>query len=280
MGAALSRKNHLVPTTPISLLGTAGGIGTDPAYPLANMLDPDPTRVGRWTYTLAGTSYPEADFGAAMPPTRVVGAMNVRLDLAHVTSVALQLVSTGGSQLQLITFNAADLVPIPDTTDRFNLCGITAVEQTTLQRLRLRVTTIAASGYAECGHLWAGPGLVFPEGVDALWSIGYVDPTDVQRPPGGGFVSSPMPTRLKLNCPVAQRTYNEAMGTPGSAAFENMRNIIGSVGRSRPVVMVARSADTHAMQTMSVYGLMSEIRDIGHQGGNNYATQFSVEQIR
>ena len=280
MPAALSRVNHFRPTTAISLGSSLGGGAVDPAFPLSNILDPDPTKVGRFTYSVAGAVYPEVNFGSALPPTRVVGAMNVRADVTQVTSIAFQLISTTSSQLQLITFNVADLVPIPGTTDRFNLYAISAIEHANMQSMRLRFTTPAVAGYGECGYLWAGPGLVFPNGVDALWSVGYVDPTDVQRPPSGGFVSSPMPTRLKLNCPVAQRTYNEAMGTPGSAAFENMRNIVGSVGRSRPVVMVARSADNHALQTMSVYGLMSEIRDIGHQGGNNYATQFSVEQIR
>lgn len=280
MTAALSRLNYFVNSAATVAAAGAGAV-IDPAYPARNVLHPDPTLEAGWTYSaVAGTTYLQVNNGAALPPVNVVAAINVRLDPAVVTTFTLRIWNTSSATLDSWSFPIADCVPIPGTTDRFNFYGITPSTRTNAQHLFAMATTTASAGYVRVGHMWAGPGLVFPDGVDADWSLGYIDPTDVQRPPSGGLVSAPLPTRAVLSCPTTVQAYNVAMGAPGQAAFENMRNIVGSVGRSRPVVMVVRDQNLHTVQTMSVYGALSELTPIGHEGGDYFGTTFDVEQIR
>lgn len=279
MAAALSRTNLLTAKMAVTIGGA--GASADAGFPAADVLDGDPTLEAGWYYpAAAGTTYLQVDAGAILPTVNVIAALNVRLDAAAVTAFTLRTLNAASAVVDTWAFPIADCVPIPDTADRYNFYGIMPAARTTVRYAQAMVATNANPGYVRAGHIWVGPALVFPTGVDGNWTLRFIDGGESSRPANGGFIGAPLPNRAVLTCPVKARTYDEAMGKSGNAAFENMRNIIGSVGKSRPVLLIARDGNIHSVQTMSVYGTMVDVQDIGHESGDNYGSQFQVEQIR
>lgn len=282
MSAAFSVKNNFR-TTPGTTVVTAVGTGAvmDPAFPGANAITPDPSQEARWTYTnVAGTTYLQVDNATVMPLTNVVAALNVRADPAQVSQITIGLYSTVATLLEQFAFPIAQCDPLPGTTDRFDLFGITSVPRTTARYMRVSVTSGAVAGYAGVGHVWAGPGLVLPDGVDADWDFEPIDESEVSRGRSGSFAANVLPRRKRLVGKVSVQDYDTAMGQKLNTAALNFRKMFMEAGVSAPVVAVLRNDDAHSAQALGVYGLIDRVQKISHGGGNLFGTSYSVNQIR
>jgi hypothetical protein len=284
MSSALSWTN-IVPASAISTFPAVGSFtvapAADPSYPLSNAADTDPSKVARVTFTSAAGSNSLAVRAtvAADATVRVVAALNVRLP-AGCTAAFQAFNLAGVSQETTTTIVAANLVPIPGTTDRYDIFGLFAANRS-VNRPQLNIGVPASTaGYVEVGHLWAGPSLVFSEGTDKGWSLGGVDPSEVTRTRGGMLLSTRMPTRKKLSISFAGREYNPMMGTPGTASALSMRQFMLEAGVSSPVLAVHRSTDVHAIQVNSLYGSVTRMPQIDDAGGNKFGSKLEIEQIR
>lgn len=273
-------------------VGTASGSSAftsnaiDSAYPGSNAVDDDPSRVTQVDYQTGGTapyeSYLEANW-TSDATVRAVAALNVRLP-STVVGVRFRVVNAAGTTLETTAqVLAADLVPIPGTTDRYNVYAILSADRS-VNRVRFLVQLAASeTGYYEVGHLWAGPALVFSgasAGVDADWRLGFVDPSTVSRGNGGGYASYAYPVRRRLAISKRVLSYAEAHGTPGTPSAPSFHQMAMEVGVHSPILVIPRDTDDHTLQRLSVYGLATGTPQIGHQRGDYYGTALEVEEIR
>lgn len=299
MGALLSWKN-LVTRAGLSWTFAPAAIGTasfDPAFPAVNVLDPDPSKVMRMIYArdaaAGGYAYFTGDFAASTGDhvsARVLAFLNVRLP-TDATTVSLRLYTHDFGSLQFILgILPANLVPIPGTTDRFNIivdCGSLIASIGSF--MFLIEVPINTSGYLEVGHVWIGDALVFADGVGPNWKLSIVDPSPVERARGGALVAQQMERRRKLSCEFDSKTYDIAMGTPGTAATLSYRQFMHEAGNSKPVIVATRTplvaaspttAELHYMQTQAMYASFTGQHEIGHLGANLFRSTGTFEEIR
>lgn len=286
MPAAVTWTNRFTNCPLVATPSNGGGYTSaafDAAYPAINIINPDPSKVARMNFVRSGSStyvLPYFQFHASVQQTATAIAMlNVRLP-ASVTQVDLALHNAAGASVFYVSYTAANLVPIPGTTNRYNLFGVLTVDTSALAVGLLVYCPINTADYVEFGYVWAGRALLLPLGVDSNWSLGFVDPSDVERSRGGALVANQLPRRRRLRAPITTRDYNTAHGTPGTASVLSLRQMSLEAGLSAPVIVIPRSDTQHALQVASIYGALTDLRDISHQGGDYYGTEITVEEIR
>lgn len=270
-----------------TLNGNSGtsALSFDAAYPAANAVLDDPSLVAQVDYTRNGT--PNLDitvscvFSASNNKTiRVLAAINVRLpsDVVQVTAVAKNL---AGSVLETATtFTAAQLILQPRKTDRYDLFWILSADQVGARadfNFRFPAST---SGYFEIGRLWAGAGLVWPQGVGVDWSMSGVDASRIARGDGGGFSSYRYPVRKTLSISKRGLSYIDALGDPDDALSLSFRQCLLEAGSGTPMIVISTNADQHKAQVQSVYGAADSVASLDHAGAQRYGTGMVVQQIR
>lgn len=293
MTAALSWSNRVVTAAAsgVTAAKTSGStsftsIAVDPAYPYANLVGTrgaQPYAVARVNYTTAASGtfelYIEVNWSTAAT-VRVVGVRNMRLP-GTVVGVRFEALNAAGSTLETTTqVLKAELEPIPGTTDRYDLAAVLAADRTAA-RLRLRVQLAAAeTGYIDAGVLWAGPAVVW-DAIDAGWTLGTVDDSEVVRSRGGSAAASASPTRARVTIPRSLLTYAEAIGDPAAPGAASVRRYLRESGTSSPVLVVLRAATAHAQQVLGIYGLNeAPLPDLADQGGDRYRVGLTVEELR
>lgn len=266
--------------------GTFTANAIDSAYPGANAIDTDPSKVTQVDYQTSSSapyeSYVEANW-TDNATVRVVAALNVRLPSTAV-GVRFVVVNAAGTTLETTTqITLANLVPIPGTTDRYNVYALLSADRS-VNRLRFQVQVAASStDYYEVGHLWAGAALVFSGaagGWDREWRIGFADASVVERGPGGGYAAYRHPVRRRLRIGNSLLTYAQALGTAGTAGTPSIRLFAQTAGIGAPVVAILRDDDTHIAQVGSLYGLITQLPEINHLGGNRFAAGLELDEIR
>lgn len=267
----------------------------DSAYPAANAANADPSKVSRVNYVRNGTGggYLLAQwfFSTTLgnqKSARVIGAVNMRIPAAA-TSIIVRAYDYTGATVFDTTYAPANLVPIPGTTDRYNLFATAAANQSIAGIGVLILLPASSQDYFELGHPWASLALDFDEGAGPDWKLGVVDPSPFERARGGALVSTKLPSRRTLNASFTSRTYDAAMGTPGTAANLSYRQFMQEAGLSSPVVVLARTpllaaspttAELHALQTMGLYASYTGQPEIGHLGANVFRSTGIFEEIR
>lgn len=302
MGAAISWVNHVTngyASAPIMVQNMTSA-SVDSAYPIANMIDPDPSKVVRVNYVNSSGSNKAVilrkHVSAANDKTfNVLALLNVRLAVGQWSSVTFGIFTS-----DLITgaiygnYVPADVVPIPGTTDRYNLFTVIAGGVSGRAECECTITTATdTNSYLEVGHFWAGPALVWEEtttgGVSGNWRHGVVDPSDVERTRGGALVASKLPHRRTLQCEFDSKTYAQAMGTPGTAGNLSYRQFMAEAGNSSPVLVLPRTPlnpasptaeELHTLQAQSLYASFIGQHEIGHLGGNLFRSTGNFEEIR
>lgn len=269
----------------VAVAATSGAftaLTIDAAYPAANALTNDPSKVTQVDYTTpAGGPFVlsvESNW-TSDATVRVVAALNLRLPSTAV-GVSFAVLSAAGATLETTTqVTLANLVPIPGTTDRYNAFAILTADRSA-NRLRLLVQ-VAASGtdYVEVGKLWAGPAIVWG-GIGAEWEMGFVDPSTVARSRGGALAATRLPVRRTLSLTKRGLSYADALGTAGSASTLSLRQALQDAGISAPVVAISSNADTHRLQVGSLFGAITEMPSINHIGAARFGTALRIEEIR
>ena len=288
MPAAISWTNHITngyPAAPV-LVSNMTSASVDAAYPIENYLTDDPSRVTRINYV--NTSGADRvvilrkQISAANDKTiRVVAAMNVRLPAGAWNSLWFGLFNVALAGANYAAHSPAVVVPIPGTTDRYNVYAVLAADVPSLAYVEFAMQApTGTNSYFEVGHVWAGPGLVLPDGVDRDWKLTPVDPSEVERLRLGALVAQRLPTRQKFSAPVTRQAYSTALGTDGSPTALNFRSLFREAGLSAPVVIVPRSSSTHAAQVAGIYGALTKLADVSHQRGNRFAVELEAEEIR
>lgn len=300
MGAMIGWTNRFTESG-VAFTGTVAGSNVtaeafDSAYPAANMANADPSKVTRINYvrnsTAGGYSRGKADFSttlAASKTARIISFMNVRLPSGFTQVLVLGQDYAGGVALAAQTILAANLVPIPGTTDRYNIHVLYAAAATIASASLYVYLPVSTSGYWEIGHVWAGDVLEFTDGANGDWKLSTVDPSLVERARGGALLATKLPHRRLLTCGFDSTTYAQAMGTAGSASTLSYRQFMSEVGVSSPCIVLPRTPvsaaapttdEQHYLQTMSVYAAFRGQTEIGHAGGNLFRANATFEEIR
>jgi hypothetical protein len=284
---ALSWTNRVLLDTNGVSVGAAQGTFTtnaiDSAYPSTNAITTDPSLVTQVDYQTTTPapyeSYVEANW-TSNADVRVVAALNVRL-ASDVVGVRFVVLNAAGSTLETTTqITYANLVPIPGTTDRFNVYVILTATRSA-NRLRFQVQVPASdTDYYEVGHLWAGPALIWPRGWGADWVLSGVDGSRVIRGDGGGFAAYRNNRRKTLALSKRGLSYIDAIGTLGSSSALSLQQCMLEAGTSSPVVAITSDTNVHKAQVLSAYGLLTQMPSIDNQGANRFGAGLMVEQIR
>lgn len=275
-----------------AVVGAAQGSFTtnsiDAAYPGTNVIDgTDPSRVTRVDFATAGSapyeSYLEANWSSDQD-VRVVAALNCYLPGASVNGgstigVRFSVLNAANSTLETTAqILSAALVPIPGTDERYNVYAILSATRS-VNRLRFQVQLEAnESGYYEVGALWAGPAIVWPNGVGVDWAMEVEDRSTVERGNSGSFATYRYNRLRVLSISKRGMNYAEALGAAGSSL--SIRDAMLQAGNSSPVVVISSDADSHKAQVMSVYGLVESWSGLGHQGAYRFGVGARVKEIR
>lgn len=288
MPAALSWLNRAAAEDTDGLAAVFVGTGSfstlqfDSAYPASNCLDPDPSLVSRVDFVESAAGASAFVIRAEWPADRAVRALaflNCRLPAA-VSSVQARVINAASSILETTaSITAAQRVPIPGTTDRFNLYFLLSQDRS-CNRAELRITLAASSsGYVEVGTMWAGPALVLPT-TDSDWSSSSEDRSEVERGRGGALVAGRLPVLDEIDWPLTVLSYAQALGDPAAPTAPCIRSMRAEAGIGAPVLLIQRSDDVHAAQVLSAYAALTELPEIRHQSGDNYGTRIRARQIR
>lgn len=257
----------------------------DPGYPPSNVADPDPSKVSRFNFTRDATpnqyALPFWAFSATaggQGTVRVYGALNVRLP-ASATNVGLSLFTYAAIGVDSLTYSAAVRVPIPDTTDRFNLFAIASANVTAGA---IGVDVFCPAGtvdYIEVGTLWASRALVVGA-VEEKWVSAPIDGSKVERSDGGAHLADINVVRDVFRCSLPKLTVNEALGNPAAPTDPCVRTLQFEAGRHDPVVLLPRTSSHFYLQTLAKYGALKAVPQLRHAGGDYYDADVEVEQIR
>lgn len=284
---ALSWTNRVTGDTNGVSVGAAQGSFTtnaiDSSYPAVNATDPDPSVVTQVDYQTSSSapyeSYVEANW-TSNGDIRVVAALNVRL-ASDVVGVRFAVLNAAGTTLETTTqITYANLVPIPGSTDRFNVYAILSATRSA-NRLRFQVQVPASdTDNYEVGYLWAGPAVVWERGWGAEWALSGVDGSRVVRGNGGGYAAYRYPRRKLLTLSKRGMSYVDAMGTLGNSSALNLRQCVLEAGISSPVLAITSDANVHKAQVLSAYGLLTQMPSIDNQGASRFSSGLVVEEIR
>lgn len=283
MSGALSWVNWALGSSgaTIGASGTFTSQAINASYPAANVISPDPSLVTRVDYVTSGsaTSLFRVNWSTNQP-TRVVALLNCRISFSDVSTIAVYVDNAGGStQENLGSYTSATIMPIPGTTDRYDLFFITSEERSAGQ-ITLGVSVGASkSGYYEVGHVWAGDGLVYANGLGAEWAAGVDDQSVVEIQPSGGFAAYAYNTLDVLEVSKRGLSQQDAIGSPSTV--NSLRHMLRIAGFHAPVVVISSTADMTRAQAKSVYGLIRDAQGIASLGrGDLYGTAMRVRQIR
>lgn len=252
----------------------------DSGFPAVNITSPDPTKVAKLDFVRSGTGsfiLPYFQFHASTQSTiRTYSLLNVRLP-ASVTQVDIAAYNGAGANLGSYSYTAANLVPIPGTTDRYNLHGVLSADTNALAVGLIVYCPINTADYLEFGHVRAGPAFIAADGVDANWLLTYVDPAPIEEAWfSGTSITNALRRRKQISTQINATDYAQTMGTPGNASVQSWRDMCAVAGMSSPILALPRYGTTaeelHTMQTLGTYGRAISLPQIRHDGGNFFAT--------
>jgi hypothetical protein len=168
MGAAIAWGNHLsdpvqAVSASVSSSSQMSSVAFDSSYPAANALDADPSKSARINYVRNSTAggyvlalWTFATTAAAQESARVVAAINCRIP-PDATQVTVKAYDYTGASVFEQTYLAAQLVPLPGTTDRYTLPAVhTAAANIGAVGLVVYVP-VSTAGYVEIPTLWGSP---------------------------------------------------------------------------------------------------------------------------
>lgn len=265
--------------------GGTSALSFDASYPGANALTDQPSEVAQVDYTRNTTADTDitvtCTFSASNDKTmRVLALLNVRLP-SDVVQVTAQAKNAAGTVLETgTTYTAAQLVLIPGQTDRYNLFWILTADRVGASAAFNFRFPISTSGYFEIGRAWAGPAIVWNNGVGSDWSLRPVDASRVSRGDAGGFSAYPLPTRKQFSITKRALSYIDALGDPNAPSSLNLRQCLFEAGTSEPVVLVSSNANQHKAQVLSCYGTILSGASIDHVGAQRFGTGMQIEEIR
>lgn len=245
----------------------------DSAYPASNALNPDPAKVTRVNYTAGAsqaTSYVESLMnGGLNTNVRVVAALNIKLNpnTASTVNVFFTVVNSGGSVLETTpSVSQAAMVPIPGTTNRYNVYAILSATRS-VNRVRFHVqVTGTTSGHYEVGYLWASDALVLSENWGSGWQWFLADSSLVTPRNDGYWSTYAFTKRHGLMLRRAHWPQTEAFGDPSNLATPNLAQILLECGMSSPVIAVV-GTNEHERQRYSKYGLIREAPTLTNMPG-------------
>jgi hypothetical protein len=270
--------------------GNYTSLAIDPAYPLINLVNPDPQKFARWNFTRNATNpgyvLPIVRFSTVVgtdKTCRVFGVMNCRLP-ASVTNVNLNVYDYALSGVTAASY-IANCEPIPGTTDRYNIWAVNAAGISTGAIGLAVYCPPSITDYLEYGLPWASDGLILTDGIDADWEQGYVDPSEVDYARMSNPAISQLPRLRTLEGSMSGRTYAEMIGNYQSLTAQSYRKFAIECGKSSHAVIVPRYGTTaetqHNMQALGVYGLIQNMPAAKHRGGNYVETsKLSIREIR
>lgn len=281
--AALSWKNHATDYDGfVTAEWTAGT--EDSTKPAANVLDPDVSLVTATEAITTTACTLKVSFSADDVPVRVVALLNCRIPSADGLGSIVMPQWLGGvfitnREIYDFTVTGAIMVPIPGTTDRYNVFYFfdSALQCSDVAFTFSWLTT--PNDYVEIGHVWVGDALPL-DGIDAQWEHLPFDPSPVERGPSGGFSSRVQPIRNVLQASITGMTYEQAMGDPDDTSALSYRQMTREAGRSSPVLIIPSNASIHELQTMSIYGLFSNPPSYPHRAGRYFNSAFVLDEVR
>jgi hypothetical protein len=269
---------------------TSGGasVSIDPAFPAENALDPDPSR-----FTRANITHPASggvatvraitSASANVSPVRVMYVANARLPAAGWAELRAEIRTFGGTLLAaaLQTYTPANVVPIPGTSDRYNLAFTFAAENVGgMIDLQLSGLSGSVVNAWEFGHLWAGPAVVLDVGVQHDMRMGFVDNSAVARGRSGAFAATRLPTRRRLEVRVLPQTNVRSMGDPAVPATPSLRSILQEAGVATPMVFLPDDSSLHRLQVQGLYCAIASAASLQGERGGFFSVPMELDEIR
>lgn len=238
-------------------------------YPANNAINPDPAKASRVDYQTSTSAPYESRVEANWTNNanvRVVAALNVRL-ASTVVGVRFVVVNSAGTTLETTAqILKANLLPIPGTTDRFNVYAILSATRS-VNRVRFQVQIPASStDNYEVGYLWASDALVLSENWGSGWQWFLADSSLVTPRNDGYWSTYAFTKRHGLMLRRAHWPQIEAFGDPSNLATPSLAQILLECGMSSPIIAVV-GTNEHERQRYSKYGLIREAPTLTNMPG-------------
>jgi hypothetical protein len=290
MGAALSWINNCLADLDgvVDLLSAeCSVVSIEPAYPAANVLDPDASLVCRINYTRNGAASGFVGLrcmwtndAAGHRACRVVASPGIRVP-AHATDIQMNVWAFPvPSQVGAHVVTQAQRVPRPEESDRFDLFGVYSADlQAGFFDLLVDLPP-SVSGSVDIAYMHCGPALVFPDGVGEVWADEVIDPSPVEIGPSGAMAAAELPVRSAIEIPFDREDYARCFGVAGNPAAPSVRALRRQAGLHTPIVAIMRDATAFELQVHSVFGRITQLPRLVHDGGNLISTSMRVEQLR
>lgn len=288
MPAAIAWGNFLTNASAVNLTEVGGAYvsyaAADTAAPMLFALDPDPSKVCRINYTrdatVGGFVVAEWAFASTLAlsgTARVLALENVRLPPGF-TEVQLYARNYLNVQVAYETILAADLVPKPGTTDRYDVrmvipAGVSCAEVGVAVML-----PPSTAGYIEVGHVWASDALVL-DGTEENWTVVPVDGSDVERSKGGAHLADPFAVRDVFRAALPKLSEAQAFGSAASPTAPSIRRLQKEAGRNAPVLLLPRTSSQFWLQTSGVYGALRNVPTLRHVSAAEFESEVEVEEI-
>jgi hypothetical protein len=294
-GAVIAYKN-LVDDLVVGSTFTADG-GTFPDFPISNLQLRTLSKVCRLSTAGPPVARLNLDLGKVRDVrivallaiglgARALGGSDVLLSYSRDNSTWYSAVfsianDTGVPELP----SGAVFVPTRPPTDVTPPGGPAGTPGIVARYLRIQPNwSSGAASYREFGRLWVGDALVIPEGVEASWQEGAIDPGAVDVADGGQAYENPK-TRLRtLQCSLPKMTSVEAYGFDESASSATDAPCIQGLqmrcGSSGEVLVLPRSSNPLWIRRLGIHGRCAEVPAIRSLKGPYYATDFRLVEER
>lgn len=277
--------------TTVSFAGTATNIEEQLAYPIENVLDPDPSLLSKYQVEEDLTSsgqYYRVEFStwngssyARTFPVRLVAALNVCLsdsDIAGIDYIKLRtLSSTRTVNANSQDWSPSDLVPIPGKPGFYNIYWLldTEVDAGAIEFLFYILAENEIT--LGVGFLWASNAIVL-DGTDKGFQYSAEDPSDVSRDEGklNAHVRFPM---LDASWSFSGVEYALTYGDTADHDAPNFYDLMMSQGVAQPLLLYKNRGSEHSIQRMSLYASLTEEPRITHAAGSLFNVSLRPRQI-
>ncbi len=141
-----------------------------------------------------------------------------------------------------------------------------------------------ATADRSAARLWAGPGVVFTEGVMASWNIATVDSGTLESSEGQQWYENVGVKTRVLTVSVDGMSSEVAFGFEDDEATDPLAPCVHRaslyLGETGECIMLPRTSTYPWLSRLGIYGHLRDPIAISHQAGNNFSTSFTVIEER
>jgi len=152
--------------------------------------------------------------------------------------------------------------------------------------VRITPNWVPIGSYREIARVWLGDAVVIPEGVDANWDLGFVEPGRLDTSSGQQVYEEKKnrvrTLRVSLSKMPAEIAFGFAEGSASAADTPSIEGLQFSAGATGEVVILPRSTSALWNRRLGIYGHIdaNSRPTIHHDAGDFYSTEFVAIEER